>query len=186
MLTLLRPALLLWCGFTLLLGLVYPLSMTGLAQLLFPAQDNGSLVYHNGQVVGSQLIGQSFTAPNYFWGRLSAVSYDGASSGGTNFGPLNPALLKQVDDRIDELGAKSGEAAVPVDLVTASGSGLDPQISPEAAYYQVSRVAKARNLPEAKVKDLVTAHIEQPTLGVLGEPVVNVLLLNLDLDSLHE
>ncbi|MBP6361704.1 MAG: potassium-transporting ATPase subunit C, partial [Aeromonas sp.] len=96
MLTLLRPALLLWCGFTLLLGLVYPLSMTGLAQLLFPAQANGSLVYHNGQVVGSQLIGQSFTAPNYFWGRLSAVSYDGASSGGTNFGPLNPALLKQV------------------------------------------------------------------------------------------
>lgn len=186
MLTLLPPALLLWCGFTLLLGLVYPLSMTGVAQLLFPAQANGSLVYHNGQVVGSRLIGQSFTTPNYFWGRLSAVSYDGASSGGTNFGPLNPALLTQVDARIDELGAKSGDAQVPVDLVTASGSGLDPQISPEAAYYQVSRVAKARNLPEAKVKDLVTAHIEQPTLGVLGEPVVNVLLLNLDLDSLHE
>ena len=195
MLTLLRPALLLWCGFTLLLGLVYPLSMTGLAQLLFPAQANGSLVYQGERLVGSRLIGQPFTAPGYFWSRPSAVAYNGAGSGGSNLGPLNPELPRQIAARLTLLAPQADDASehspgqvgagrVPVDLVTSSGSGLDPHLSPAATYYQVARVAVARQLPETQVEALVTRQIERPALGVLGEPVVNVLALNLALDEL--
>lgn len=181
-------ALRLWFGFTLLLGLVYPLAMTGVAQWIFPTQANGSLLYQGDRVVGSRLIGQNFDAPGYFWSRPSAVEYKGDASGGSNLGPLNPELKKQVAARIARLqqGSEHSQGeAIPVDLVTTSGSGLDPHMSPAALYYQVARVAKARGLPEAQIDSLVTQQIERPPLGVLGEPVVNVLLLNLVLDELQ-
>lgn len=181
-------ALRLWFGFTLLLGLVYPLAMTGVAQWIFPTQANGSLLYQGDRVVGSRLIGQNFDAPGYFWSRPSAVEYKGDASGGSNLGPLNPELQKQVAARIARLqqGSEHSQGeAIPVDLVTTSGSGLDPHLSPAALYYQVARVAKARGLSTTQVEALVTQQIERPLLGALGEPVVNVLLLNLALDELQ-
>ncbi len=181
-------ALRLWFGFTLLLGLVYPLAMTGVAQWIFPTQANGSLLYQGDRVVGSRLIGQNFDAPGYFWSRPSAVEYKGDASGGSNLVPLNPELQKQVAARIARLqqGSEHSQGeAIPVDLVTTSGSGLDPHLSPAALYYQVARVAKARGLSTTQVEALVTQQIERPLLGALGEPVVNVLLLNLALDELQ-
>lgn len=191
----LRPAIVSFLGLSLLTGLAYPLALTGLARALFPRQAAGSLIHRNGQVIGSAWIGQSFTDPGHFWGRPSATTgpdgkplpCNGASSGGSNLAPSNPALLKAVRDRVAALRAADPEAAgpVPVDLVTASGSGLDPDISPAAAAFQVHRVAKARGLEEARVRDLVARHTVEPQWGLLGEARVNVLALNLDLDSLR-
>lgn len=193
--TQLRPALVILALMSLLTGLAYPLLVTGLAQLLFPAQAQGSLIMQDGQAVGSELIGQPFDDPGYFWGRLSATGtfpYNAfnaenlTASSGSNYGPLNPALLEAVQARVDALKAADpgNTAPIPVDLVTASGSGLDPHISPAAALYQVPRVARARGLSLDQVKALVEAHIEGRQLGVLGEPRVNVLRLNLALDEL--
>jgi K+-transporting ATPase ATPase C chain len=173
-----------------ILGVLYPLAATGLSQWLFPAQANGSLVTKGGRAVGSSLIGQSFTAPKYFWGRPSAtapMANNGASSAGSNLGPTNPALTDAVKQRIDALRAADpgNGAPVPVDLVTASGSGLDPEISPAAAQYQLMRVAKARGLDPAKVRQLVAQATTGRQFGVLGEPRVNVLRLNLALDELQ-
>jgi potassium-transporting ATPase KdpC subunit len=195
MLTQMGTALRLWFGLTLLLGLGYPLGMTALSQWMFPAQANGSLVYQGERLVGSRLIGQPFDAPGYFWSRPSAVAYNGAGSGGSNLGPLNPELPRQIAARLALLAPTAGAASehspgqvgagrVPVDLVTSSGSGLDPHLSPAAAYYQVVRVASARQLPVGQVEALVSRQIEVPPLGVLGAPVVNVLALNLALDEL--
>lgn len=191
----LRPALVSFLGLSLLTGLAYPLALTGLARALFPRQAAGSLIHRNGQVIGSAWIGQSFTDPGHFWGRPSATTgpdgkplpCNGASSGGSNLAPSNPALLEAVRDRVAALRAADPEAGgpVPVDLVTASGSGLDPDISPAAAAFQVHRVAKARGLDEATVRDLVARHTVEPQWGLLGEARVNVLALNLDLDSLR-
>lgn len=186
--TQLRPAIVLLALLTLLTGVLYPLAVTALAQAVFPAQAKGSLIVADGQVVGSTLIGQSFDQPRYFWGRLSATAplpYNGAASSGSNYGPLNSALLEAAQARIDALKAAdpANSAPVPVDLVTASGSGLDPHISPAAAAYQVARVARARGLEESVVQVLVTAHTEGRTFGFLGEPRVNVLLLNRALDA---
>ena len=185
---LMRPALGLFLVLSLLTGLVYPLAVTGLAQLAFPAQANGSLIVIDGRAVGSALIGQSFTDPKHFWSRPSAttpMAYNGGSSGGSNLGPLNPALADAVKARIAALrAADPGNAApVPVDLVTASASGLDPHISRAAADYQAARVARARGLPEAAVRSLIEQHTEGVWLGFLGEPRVNVLRLNLALDA---
>lgn len=173
---------------TVLCGLVYPFIITGLAQMLFPKQANGSLIYKDRKAVGSHLIGQQFDDPKYFWGRLSATSpvpYNGASSSGSNLGPTNPALFKAVQDRIDALHKvdPDNKALIPVDLVTASGSGLDPQISPAAALYQASRVARVRGIPVATVQGLIEKNTQGRFLGLLGEPGVNVLELNLDLDK---
>jgi K+-transporting ATPase ATPase C chain len=184
----LRPALVVLALLTLLTGVVYPLLVTGIAQAAFPKQANGSLVKRGNEVIGSSLIGQQFESPEYFWGRLSATApaYNAAASSGSNLGPLNPALRDTVKARVAALHAADpvNTALIPVDLVTASGSGLDPHVSPAAAYYQVRRVANARHLDEARVKTLVDAHVEDRELGVLGESVVNVLLLNLALDKL--
>jgi K+-transporting ATPase ATPase C chain len=184
-----RPALVLLGLFTLLTGALYPAAVTAATQLMFPAQANGSLIEKDGKVHGSSLIGQPFSHPKYFWSRPSATSpvpYNAASSSGSNHGPLNPALADAVKQRVEALRAADpeNEAKVPVDLVTASGSGLDPHISPKAALYQVARVAKARMLKPEAVSRLVTKHTEQPQLGVLGEARVNVLELNLALDGL--
>lgn len=184
-----RPALVMLILFTLLTGLLYPLAITGIAQVVFPKQANGSLIYKDGQAVGSSLIGQSFDNPRYFWGRLSAtapVPYNAAASSGSNYGPLNDALFQAAQARTDALRAAdpANPAPVPVDLVTASGSGLDPHISPAAAAYQVARVAKARELSENVIQQLVTEHTKGRQLGFLGEPRVNVLELNLALDEL--
>ena len=195
MLTQMGTALRLWFGLTLLLGLGYPLGMTALSQWIFPAQANGSLLYQGDRVVGSRLMGQPFETADYFWSRPSAVAYNGAGSGGSNLGPLNPELQQQIAARLAVLESTAGAASehspgqvgarrMPVDLVTSSGSGLDPHLSPAAAYYQVARVAKVRGLPATQVEALVTRQIEVPPLGVLGAPVVNVLLLNLALDEL--
>jgi K+-transporting ATPase ATPase C chain len=186
--TQLRPALVLFLVLSVLTGLVYPLAVTGIAQLAFPGSANGSLVIQGGQVVGSELIGQAFSDPKHFWSRPSATSpmpYNAANSGGSNLGPTNPALADAVKSRIAALReADPGNTAqVPVDLVTASASGLDPHISRAAADYQVARVARARGLPEAEVRALVERHTEQPLLGFIGEPRVHVLRLNLALDS---
>jgi potassium-transporting ATPase KdpC subunit len=185
----LRSALLLFVLLTVLTGLVYPLVLTALARLLFPAQAAGSLLTRDGHAVGSALIGQSFSDPGHFWGRPSATTpqpYNGAGSTGSNLGPLNPALLDAVRERVKALQAADpgNRAPVPVDLVTASGSGLDPHISVAAAEYQAGRVARTRGLPEERVQALIAAHTEGRLLGVLGEPRVNVLELNLALDAL--
>ncbi len=184
-----RPALIIFGLLTILTGLIYPLVMTGIAQLVFPRQANGSLITVNGQVVGSALIGQQFDAPKYFWGRLSGTGdhpYNAASSGANNYSVLNPDLSKEVSDRIAALRAADpgNIQPVPIDLVTDSGSGLDPDISVAAAQYQAARVAKARGLPVSQVMDLITQHTQGRTLGFLGEPRVNVLELNLALDAL--
>jgi K+-transporting ATPase ATPase C chain len=184
-----RPALTTLLILTVLTGLVYPLAVTGLAQLFFPDQANGSLILHEGKGVGSRLIGQPFDAPHYFWSRPSATSpfpYNAAASGGSNLGPTNPALIEVVKARVAALRAADpgNDSPIPVDLVTASGSGLDPHISPAAALYQVKRVARARGLDESTVQTLVTQHTEGRQFGLLGERRVNVLQLNLALDTL--
>ena len=185
----LRPAIVSLVLLTIITGLIYPLLVTGFAQVIFPHQANGSLIMKDGQAIGSELIGQPFDDPKYFWGRLSATSpfaYNAAASAGSNLGPTNPALIVEVQGRIDALKAAdpSNPQPIPVDLVTSSGSGLDPDISPAAAYYQVGRVAKARGLASTAVRQLVDQMIEGRDLGVLGEPRVNVLKLNLALDQL--
>jgi potassium-transporting ATPase KdpC subunit len=188
MLKQLRAAMMSLLVLTFVTGLLYPALVTGVAQLLLPSQANGSLVVKDGKTVGSRLIGQPFDDPKYFWGRPSATSPfpdNAASSGGSNQGPTNPDLQKAVQGRIDALkAADPGNAApIPVDLVTASGSGLDPHISPAAALYQVRRVAKARNLSEETVRGAVAAHTEGRQFGFLGEPRVNVLELNLAMEQ---
>jgi K+-transporting ATPase ATPase C chain len=186
---LLRPAIALFVLLTLLTGVVYPLLVTGLARLLFPAEAAGSLIQRDGRAVGSALIGQNFADPGHFWGRPSATTpqpYNGTASNASNLGPLNPALSDAVRGRIAALrAADSGNPApIPVDLVTASGSGLDPHISVAAAEYQAARVARARALPLPRIRALIAAHTAGRLLGVLGEPRVNVLELNLALDAL--
>lgn len=195
MLKQLKPAIVLLVLFTLITGVIYPLIVTGIAQAFFPSQANGSLIVSNGKAVGSKLIGQNFDDPKYFWGRLSDTGdfpYNAfnaetlTGSSGSNYGPLNPALLKAAQARIDALKAADpgNPAPIPVDLVTASGSGLDPNISVAAALYQVSRVAKERGMSEQAVRDLVNQYTTGRQLGILGEPTVNVLLLNLALDGI--
>ena len=183
----LRPLLVLFVLLTVITGIVYPLAVTGIGKVAFPNQVSGSLVMRDGKAVGSALIGQSFQEPKYFWGRVSATSpmpNNGLASGGSNFGPTNPALLDAVRARI--LALKSADpdnsSPIPVDLVTASGSGIDPHVSPAAAFYQVARVARERHLDVGKVRQLVSAHVEPSQWGIFGEARVNVLLLNLALD----
>lgn len=177
-----RVSIVILLSMTALLGLVYPLTMVGLAGAAFPGQAAGSLIRENGRIVGSSLIGQNFTANTYFHGRPSATGdrpYNGASSGGSNLGPTSKTLIARVKEDAEKLGK-----GVPVDLVTTSGSGLDPHISPAAAAWQIARVARARNIPEAELQTLVAQHTEGRTFGLLGEPRVNVLQLNLALDAL--
>ncbi len=183
-----RPAFMMLLILTVITGVIYPLVVTGIAQVIFPHQANGSLITINGKTYGSELIGQQFTDPKYFWGRLSAANYNASASSGSNYGPLNPALMKAVQDRIHALKAAdpTNTLLIPVDLVTASGSGLDPDISVAAALYQVHRVATARGWSEADVTSLVEKYTTGRQFGFLGEPRVNVLELNLALDSLIE
>ena len=188
MTNILRPALVLFVLLSALTGIVYPLAVAGIAQAVFPAQAAGSLVVRDGMPIGSTLIGQNFSDPAHFWGRPSATApmpYNAAASGGANLGPLNPALVDAVKGRIEALRAADpgNTAPVPVDLVTTSASGLDPHISPAAARYQAPRVARLRKLPLETVEHLVAAHTEAPLWGLLGEPRVNVLALNLALDA---
>ena len=193
-----RPAIVVLVALTLITGLAYPLAMTGIAKVIFPHRAEGSLIERDGKVVGSALIGQEFKSDKYFHGRPSATTapdpkdptktvsapYNAANSGGSNLGPSNKALIDRVQGDIDTLKKENPSAPVPADLVTTSASGLDPDISPEAALFQVPRVAKARNLAEDRVRQLVTDHVEGRFLSLLGEPRVNVLLLNLALDQL--
>ncbi len=186
-----RPALMALLIFTVLTGLVYPLVVTGIAQLVFPRQANGSLIVQNGKVAGSSLIGQPFDDPKYFWGRLSATGlypYNAAASSGSNYGPTNPALFDEVKGRIAALKTAdpSNTLPIPVDLVTSSGSGLDPDISIAAALYQLPRVARARGLSELAVRTLVDKYTRGRQLGFLGEPRVNFLELNLALDGIKK
>lgn len=182
----LKPAALSVLLFTLLTGLAYPLAVTAVAQLLFPDRANGSRIESDGRIVGSELIGQPFSGPGRFWSRPSATApaYHGGASAGSNLGPTNPALHDRVEATVAALRAAHGDGAIPVDLATASGSGLDPHISPAAARYQVARVARELGLPVEAVERLVSAHTEPRAFGVLGEPRVNVLRLNLALDEL--
>ena len=184
----LRQSLIMLLAMTVLTGVVYPLLVTGAAQLLFHDAANGSIIVRGGNALGSDLIGQPFSDPKYFWSRPSATApsaYNSGASSGSNQGPTNPALTDAVQQRIDALHTADpgNKAPVPVDLVTASGSGLDPHISPAAAHYQVARVARARAIPEAKVMEAVAQATEERQFGILGEPRVNVLLLNLVLDG---
>ena len=184
--TLIRPAISLFVVLTVVTGVLYPLAVTGVAKAAFPRQAAGSLVVQDGKTVGSSLIGQNFSDPKFFWGRPSATSpmaYNGQGSGGSNLGPLNPALTDAVKGRVDALRAADpdNKAAVPVDLVTASASGLDPEISVAAALYQAPRVARLRGLPTSFVEDIVTKHTQGRLFGLLGEPRVNVLDMNLEL-----
>jgi K+-transporting ATPase ATPase C chain len=189
MLTQIKPAIVLFALLAIITGLIYPFVITGIAQVVFPQQANGSLIYRNGQPVGSALIGQPFDDPKYFWGRLSATSpfpYNAAASSGSNYGPLSSSLSDAVQSRMDALKAADpgNNQPIPVDLVTASGSGLDPDISVAAALYQVPRVARARGLNEDQVRALVARFTEGRQFGILGEPRVNVLKLNLALDGM--
>lgn len=184
----LRPAVVLFVGLTLLVGVVYPVAMTGIGKVAFADKAEGSLILRDGKVVGSSLIGQAFSSPRYFWNRPSAtspMSNNAANSGGANLGPANPAQIDAVNGRIDALKAAdpSNTAKIPVDLVTASASGLDPEISLAAAYYQVPRVARERNLGIDQIRALIDTLAEHPVMGVFGEPRVNVLALNLALDK---
>jgi K+-transporting ATPase ATPase C chain len=185
--TSLRPALVMTVLFALLLGLAYPLALTGIGQVIFPSQANGSLIRENGKVIGSSVVGQAFTGERYFRTRPSAAGangYDGLASSGSNFGPTSQALVDRVQGDIRKLRAEGVTGPVPGDLVTASGSGLDPDLSPEAALAQVARVARVRGLPETEVHALVQRSVEAPRFGILGEPRVNVLDLNRQLDRL--
>jgi K+-transporting ATPase ATPase C chain len=197
MLRQIRPALVLLVGLTLITGLAYPLAMTGIAGTILPRQAQGSLVEKDGKVIGSALIGQVFTEDKYFHGRPSATTapdpkdpaktieapYNAANSAGSNLGPTNKALVERVKGDMDKLKQENASAQVPIDLVTTSGSGLDPDVTPEGALFQVPRVAKARNMPEERVRQLVQEHIQGRTFGIFGEPRVNVLALNLALDQ---
>jgi K+-transporting ATPase ATPase C chain len=181
------PAVALLLALTVITGVIYPVAVTAVAQVVFPSQANGSLIVVDGKTVGSSLIGQAFSDDKYFWGRPSAAGkdgYDASGSAGTNLGPTSQALIDRISAEVDRERAANGGGPVPVDLVTTSASGLDPEISPAAADYQVARVAKARGMTEDAVRAIVARHTEQPLLGILGEPRVNVLLLNLDLDGL--
>jgi len=187
---LLRPMLVLFAAMTLIAGIAYPIVVTAIGQAVFPYQANGSIIEKDGKPVGSELIGQQFDAPYYFWGRLSATTpnpYNAKSSGGSNLGPTNPALADEVKGRIQALHAAdpANTASIPVDLVTSSGSGLDPHISPAAAAYQASRVAKARGLTLDQVQRMIAENTSGRQFGVLGEPRVNVLRLNLALDRIR-
>ena len=186
--TQLKTAIIVLVLLTLITGVIYPLVVTVIAQIAFPAQANGSVIVKDGEAIGSELIGQPFDDPKYFWGRLSATGpfpYNAAASSGSNLGPTNPALIAAGQTRIDALKAAdpANTQPIPVDLVTASGSGLDPHISPAAAEYQVAHVARARGLDETVVRQLVAQHTQDRELGVLGDPRVNVLELNLALDT---
>ena len=194
-----RPAIVMMVLFTVLTGLIYPLAMTGIAQVVFPRQANGSLIKKDDKVIGSELIGKNFTEDKYFHGRPSATTdtdpkdpsktvpapYNAANSSGSNAGPTAKSLIERIQGDTDKLKAENPNTPVPVDLVTTSASGLDPDITPAAALFQVPRIAKARGLPEAKVRDLVTQSVEGRFLGLIGEPHVNVMRLNMALDALR-
>jgi len=188
----LYPAIALLLALTLITGVVYPAVVTAIAQVAFPNQANGSMIVVDGKTVGSSLIGQAFSDPKYLWGRPSAAGatnanptgYDANSSGGSNLGPTSKALIDRVTAAVDQLRAANGNGPVPVDLVTTSASGLDPEISPAAAEYQVARIARARGMTQADVQAIIGRHTQQPLFGLLGEARVNVLLVNLDLDGL--
>ena len=191
MMKIIRPTIVSLFVFTVITGVIYPLGVTGIAQLIFPVQANGSIIVNNGKPAGSVLIGQPFDDPKYFWGRLSATApfpYNSAASSGSNLAQSNPALVEQAKARISALRNPDPQAPelVPADLATASGSGLDPHISPASAAYQVHRVAKVRGIDEAIVGALVAANTEDRQLGIIGEPVVNVLKMNLALDELGQ